>query len=686
MNVELRHGWIRMRQWLAPGWRRTGSATGSAMEAWILVFGALTTPALAQTVTERSFLEELPVVLSASRIPQSLADTPGAVTVLDREFIQGTGYRDLPSLLRLVPGFQVVIERGGLSQVTYHGLGGSFPNRMQVLVDGRSVYSPYFLGGVDWWSVPVTIDEIERVEVFRGANSVTYGSNAFMGVVNIVTLSAGDRSGGEFSATVGNNSLRDLAGRFETRSGDLSLRFSAEMRSDDGLRALVDSPRRSVATVRLDYEHGTRDSFSVWAGVNDSRRVLGYEGIPTNTNGLRALRAENSFVHVQWRRALGMGEELKVGYYHNEEHAREEHSAYLPPLFPVVPIDYNRTSDRDNLDFQHLFSPLPGTRVAWGAELRRDSIRSPRLFFETGGAHQSLARVFGNLEWQATPAFAVNAGAMLERYSGRGSKLAPRLFGHWTPVRGHSFRVGRSTAYRAPSSFEERSDMRFYSNGYSGTLLQVSWRGLPAIKPERIHTDEVGYVGQFLRWNGVLDVRVFRERVTDLIQDVVIPRLPGVLIPRTFSVVNSDVPVRNTGFEAHYSARPTPRDRLTAGYSSLRVSAPFADGDHEREFPRHTATATWMRQWNPNWSTTLSLVASDKFEWSGSLPVPGYEYVDARVAYRFGRVAAPIEVALNLQNLGRKHEEYSTSAGSADGKPVWRTIPRLAFLSLKLPF
>ena len=55
-------------------------------------------------------------------------------------------------------------ERGGYSHVTYHGLGNAYNNRMQVLIDGRSVYSPYFVGGVDWFAIPLTIDEIERID------------------------------------------------------------------------------------------------------------------------------------------------------------------------------------------------------------------------------------------------------------------------------------------------------------------------------------------------------------------------------------------------------------------------------------------------------------------------------------------------------------------------------------------
>ncbi|TAK41787.1 MAG: Plug domain-containing protein, partial [Betaproteobacteria bacterium] len=148
-----------------------GGTVRKRARLWGLLALAAASQGWAQPVTEKSFFEELPVVLSASRIPQSLAATPGAVTVLDRAFIRATGYRDIPSLLKLVPGFQAVSERGGQTHVTYHGFGNAYPNRMQVLIDGRSVYSPSFYGGVDWFLVPVTIDEIERIEVLRGSNS-----------------------------------------------------------------------------------------------------------------------------------------------------------------------------------------------------------------------------------------------------------------------------------------------------------------------------------------------------------------------------------------------------------------------------------------------------------------------------------------------------------------------------------
>lgn len=666
----------------APGLRRAGRAALAAVAM------AVCGTAGAQPVTELSYFEELPVVLSPSRMPQPLNTTPGAVTVFDREFILATGYRDLPSLLKLVPGFHVVRERGGVSHVTYHGLGNAFPNRMQVLVDGRSVYSMYFLGGVDWHAVPVTIDEIERIEVLRGSNSATYGSNAALGVVNIVTRAGGERPGTEASLALGTNSLVDAGVSHDLRSGPLGLRLHAQTRYDHGFASLVDSPRHGVASVRADYRLNARDELTVSAALNDARRGLGFDGDPVNANGLRALRTENASVGVRWQRSIRPGEDLQVAYYHTQEHATERLTAYLPPFFPTVPIDYDRTATRDNLHVQHLFSPAASTRLVWGLELRRDAIRYPRFFYGVKEVDQNVSRAFANLEWKPVGSVAVNAGAMVERYSGRGTDVAPRLFLNWQVAPGHTLRAGQSVAYRASSIAEERMDMRFYSAGYSGVLLRVSYVGQPDVRRERVQANEIGYLGQFRTWNGVLDVRLFNEKITDFIQDIAIPAPPGVVDPRSYTFVNVDVPVRLRGFEAEYSARPAPGALLRAGYSNLSVSAPFANQSHEREGPHHSGSVTWMQEWTARWHTTLSVIRYSGYEWgSGSLPVPSYTVLDARIAYRFGPRSRLSEIALVALDQGRRHTEYAPSGDvGPGGVPRANEVPRAIFLTGRFAF
>jgi iron complex outermembrane recepter protein len=115
-----------------------------------LVACAYLPAAQAQTsVSEQDYFADMPVVLSVSRLPQRLDETPGAVTILDRDFIRQTGARDVADLLRLVPGFQSSASfEADAPQASYHGVFGNYSARIQVLVDGRSVYSTYFFGAV----------------------------------------------------------------------------------------------------------------------------------------------------------------------------------------------------------------------------------------------------------------------------------------------------------------------------------------------------------------------------------------------------------------------------------------------------------------------------------------------------------------------------------------------------------
>ncbi|MBA3904121.1 MAG: TonB-dependent receptor, partial [Rhodocyclaceae bacterium] len=140
-----------------------GLATAASLALAPLPLRAEHRAGLAGEASEHDFLAELPVVLSASRLTQPLADAPGAVTVIDRDMIKASGAREIADLFRLVPGFQVSYANGANPVVAYHGQSGQVNQRMQVLVDGRSAYSPYYLGGVNWNMLSPDLEDIERI-------------------------------------------------------------------------------------------------------------------------------------------------------------------------------------------------------------------------------------------------------------------------------------------------------------------------------------------------------------------------------------------------------------------------------------------------------------------------------------------------------------------------------------------
>ncbi|MFZ0107559.1 MAG: Plug domain-containing protein, partial [Thiobacillus sp.] len=118
----------------------------------------------AGTLSEADYFAEQPVVLSASRLSQPVNRAPAAVTVITREMIEASGFRHLVDVLRLVPGMVVGWQGGNTAAASYLGLADGFPRSMQIMVDGRSVYSPSY-GNTFWRGIPVTLDDVDRIEV-----------------------------------------------------------------------------------------------------------------------------------------------------------------------------------------------------------------------------------------------------------------------------------------------------------------------------------------------------------------------------------------------------------------------------------------------------------------------------------------------------------------------------------------
>ena len=118
-------------------------------------------------ITESDFFTDFPVVLTATRLKQPQKDAPIATTIIDREMIEASGFTEIPDLLRLAPGMLVNYDSGHVLAAGYQFLFHRYTVRMQIIVDGRSVYTPTF-GEVPWTQLGITIDDIERIEVIRG--------------------------------------------------------------------------------------------------------------------------------------------------------------------------------------------------------------------------------------------------------------------------------------------------------------------------------------------------------------------------------------------------------------------------------------------------------------------------------------------------------------------------------------
>ncbi|NGZ07386.1 MAG: TonB-dependent receptor [Magnetococcales bacterium] len=139
---------------------------------------------------------------SAARREQKLVETTAAVTVIDSEQIRRSGMTALPELLRLVPGLNVARINASTWAVSARGFNAQYSNKLLVLMDGRTLYTPLF-AGVFWNIQDVPLSDIERIEVIRGPGATMWGANAVNGVINIITKKASQTHGTLTSATIG---------------------------------------------------------------------------------------------------------------------------------------------------------------------------------------------------------------------------------------------------------------------------------------------------------------------------------------------------------------------------------------------------------------------------------------------------------------------------------------------------
>src|SRR5581483_9998214 len=241
---------------------------------WFLVLALATSPLFSQTsstgdLTEVNLEDLMNIeVTSASKKDQKLSRTASAMFVITREDIEHSGSTTLPDLLRMVPGVQVAQINASKWAISIRGFNGQYSNKLLVMVDGRTVFTPT-LSGVFWDTQDLAIDDIERIEVIRGPGASVWGANAINGVINVITKNS-DATQGLMTAAGGGTQQRWSAGaRYGGRVGPRSsYRVFAydfdgsHLPSIDGRNA-VDDWRDSRAGFRADINASRRNTVTV---------------------------------------------------------------------------------------------------------------------------------------------------------------------------------------------------------------------------------------------------------------------------------------------------------------------------------------------------------------------------------------------------------------------------------------
>jgi len=201
-------------------------------------------------------------VTSVSRSTESIGDAAAAVTAVSGEEIDRSGATSIPQALRFVPGINVAQQNSNAWAVSSRGFSSINSEKLLVLSDTRSIYTPLY-SGVFWDVQDYLLDDIERIEVIRGPNAAAYGSNAFLGAINIITAHASRDPGAFVKLAAGEHDIRDGVLRYGWAGDSGHARATVSYQRDNGFDGLPDSMRVPLVTFRGDYRFGTRDTLEV---------------------------------------------------------------------------------------------------------------------------------------------------------------------------------------------------------------------------------------------------------------------------------------------------------------------------------------------------------------------------------------------------------------------------------------
>lgn len=465
------------------------------------------------SLSEEEFLGEMPVVLSVSRLSQPVEDAPSAVTVIDREMIKASGARELADVFRLVPGFFVGYPAGNEPLVS-SGLTNAYFGRVQVLVDGRSVYTPTF-GQVQWTLLPLALEDIDRIEVTRGPNAASYGANSFLGIINIITRHPSQDPGAFLSLRTGDPGVKDAVARYGGKAQGWDYRVTAGHKQDNGFDRRYDSQRIDYVSARGDYHLSSQDSLQLQGGYAGG--VAGFGWFGDDFDVPRDRMVASGFTQLRWLRTYAADDELSVQFYHTFHQNREQAITVAGSPFLPTTIRLEHDSQRFDLELQRTQGLGKSLRVVWGGSARLDLVRAPQYLGTDDTKQVKLQRLFGHLEWRPAPAWLVNAGAMIEHNNLTGTDVAPRLAVsyHLTPE--HTFRVGVSQAQRTPTLLEDAANYAVTLNTVLGPYTDQQYLSAGGLKPERILTREFAYLGSVPHWGLGFDVRLYQDDIDDII-------------------------------------------------------------------------------------------------------------------------------------------------------------------------
>ena len=625
---------------------------------WVL--GLVTLAARSQTGLGDASLEHLlnVEVTSVSKKEQKLSRTAAAVFVINQEDIRRSGAANLPDLLRLVPGVQVAQIDANAWAITIRGFNSRYSNKVLVLVDGRSVYTPGF-SGVYWDQLDMPLEDIERIEVIRGPGATMWGANAVNGVINIITKSSQSTLGGLASATVdagsGSRGLLRYGGRLRPGSGDDAAYrvFGKYTRLDSGAlqngSGGADGWSRVHGGFRTDWELSPRDSFHIEGDLFSNResqtRQTSFLLGPSGSYYKQDIRAAGGSLSSAWSHTSAGGAQTSVNAYFDTHRRDDLGVPQFQRTFDLSGQEHLTAGDRHDivfgLGYRSALSGLsPGYAISLVPPKRTDSLYSAFL--------QDEIRLADTL-W-------FTVGSKLEHNAFTGFEYEPSARLAWAPSHRHTFWAAASRAIRQPSRLEAGVSLDLADTPLdAATTLAVRLYGSPRFRSEELRGFETGYRSQLTR-HVSLDLTAFlsfyRHLSTIEQQSPVFHPGPAGIVIEMPEVYSNLAHSTNYGGELALNWNVTSRWRISPAWSAIHINMELDPGSRDlTSVPQAENTPRNSFQIRSLLNLTRKVAWDHTLWWSQRVPngrVNGHVRLDTRLSWK---ISEHTEFSLVGQNL-----------------------------------
>lgn len=479
------------------GGARPARLTASALAAAILLLPAAGAHADENTIEELSLEDMLGVVEGVTRFEEPVARAPAAVTIVTSDEIARSGARDIVELLRYVVGVHVLSHTAGSHSVGMRGLDELAGNNVVLLIDGHH-FTNVFDGETDWSALPVTLEDIERIEVVRGPVSVVYGANASGGVVNVVRKGDGSTPTSSYRALAGAPMTYELTARLVQKFDRLFTKISARHSSDPVDAALSeDAPRMTTfdAAAWWKVAPGRQLNAAVGSSMGVGDRVSPLFPTPIRLTTINLMQSA-SYTHAG---ALMTGDELSV--------RQSLHRRSIDPALGANPSDDLQHLQYRKLDAEASYRAQITARFDAGVSgsVRHVSVDSDAITESASLPFYAAGLTAG---FRPSPRIELRAGARLD-YNEFVIRPKPsfRAAASTAVTDHHLVRAAVGTAFRHPTFAEA---IGVFQDPESDFIYLVG-AGTHALRPPEVTSGELGYRGR-VATGLTADVTLFGSR------------------------------------------------------------------------------------------------------------------------------------------------------------------------------